>query len=121
MAGGHLTSAPECAFMGIMEVGMDATALLQGGVYVLRANGRVVYVGKARCMLNMIHAHRKGARRGVPAWSPIPPIVFDGVEVHPEHPDRVDALLARLTDELQPSWVPFQFPVPAVPQITRRL
>lgn len=107
--------------MGIPMAGFDITAALKGGVYVLRQRGVVVYVGKARIMLMKIHAHREGARKGVAPWSPVPGIVFDSVEVFPEHPDRVDALYARLTEELAPTYRPFVMPLPEGPKLARRV
>lgn len=104
-----------------VNLGLDISAALKGGVYVLRHRGRVIYVGKAKVMLMKIMAHREGARKGVAPWSPVPGIVFDSVEIFPEHPDRVNALHSRLTDELAPSWNSVvHFPLRAQPDISIR-
>lgn len=105
-----------------MNIGVDISTALKGGVYVLRNRGKVIYVGKAKVMLMKIMAHREGARKGVAPWSPVPGIVFDSVEVFPEHPDRVNALHAKLLAELNPEYstvVYFPTPAAGVPILRR--
>ncbi len=81
---------------------IDISAALASGVYLLEHRGRVVYVGKAKGMIDMITGHRRLARKPGQPWNPVPGIVFDRALVQPCHPDRVDALLAALIAEYQP-------------------
>ena len=76
--------------------GVDVSAILKPGVYLLRANGVVVYIAKSKCPLAHIAAHRSLARKHTPSWLPLKGIVFDSVEVIPSHPDRIVQLEADL-------------------------
>lgn len=104
-----------------MAVPVDISAILGGGAYVLRHRGTVVYVGKSTVLLTKLAGHRNGARRKVATWSPVPGIVFDSVEIYPEHPDRVDALVEELTLRYSPRAIQPAFLPPAPPTITRRV
>ena len=86
----------------MVEGSFDISAVLRQGVYMLLRGEKVVYVGKSKCMLLRVAAHRSLARRRVPDWLPIRGIVFDNVHVIPCHPDRIDALERGLIDFYQP-------------------
>jgi hypothetical protein len=88
-----------------MEGFADISAVLAGGVYVLRARGRVVFVGAAnKSMLSRIATHRNLARKPQKAWLPIQGIVFDEILIRPEHPDRVQDLVNKLIEEYKPHY-----------------
>ena len=85
---------------------VDISAALRGGIYALVANGKVVYIGKAKAMLVRICTHRSNARRKVPAWMPASAkgIVFDEVHIQPCHPDEVDDLEHALINRYKPRY-----------------
>lgn len=70
----------------------DISHSLRCGVYALVSKGRVIYIGKSRCMLVRIYSHRnaKSKKGSLPSWFPIKGITFDEVHVHPCHPDSID-------------------------------
>lgn len=126
---------------------VDATPVLMGGVYILIHRGEVVYVGKAKRMLNRLAAHlsvRSAQRKEkVPYWLPIQGIYYDRVLIRPEHPDRIDALERSMIDIYKPRYntrlkypgpitapfsiqiagmaIPFNHSPSGLPEITRRL
>lgn len=103
----------------VMEpIALDVTALLRPGIYILRSGGRVVYVGKSKCPLVRIAAHRSLARRRAPTWMPFKGVVFDSVHVIPSHPDRIDALEMDVIAQLQPTQ---NIVVPYRPHTTSRI
>ena len=67
---------------------------LRSGVYALCAKGRVIYIGKSKCMLVRIYSHRnaKSKKGALPSWFPIKGITFDEVHVRLCHPDQIDQL-----------------------------
>lgn len=67
---------------------------LRCGVYALAMKGKVIYVGKSKCMLVRIYSHRnaKSKRGSLPSWFPIKGIAFDEVHVRVCHPDSLDKL-----------------------------
>ena len=67
---------------------------LRCGVYALLMKGKVIYIGKSKCMLVRIYSHRnaKSKRGSLPSWFPIKGIAFDEVHVRPCHPDSLDKL-----------------------------
>lgn len=81
-----------------LDKAVDISAALRLGVYVLRREGRVVFVGKSRCPLLHIAAHRQFSRGYGKSWFPIKGITFDAVEVILAHPDRIDALVRGLIE-----------------------
>jgi hypothetical protein len=91
----------------------DVSGVLAAGVYVLALAGRVVYVGRAKRMGDLVSAHKRLSRRAKP-WCPVPGIEFDQVLIRPCHPDAVDALVAELIAQhrpranLDPRIVPFR-------------
>lgn len=80
----------------------DISEVLGAGIYVLLAQGRVVFVGKSsRVMLTKIANHRAGDR---PKWFPLANIQFDSVKVKFVHPDLVEAVYQGLIAEYQPRY-----------------
>ena len=67
---------------------------LRCGVYALVMKGKVIYIGKSKCMLVRIYSHRnaKSKKGALPSWFPIKGIAFDEVHVRPCHPDSLDKL-----------------------------
>lgn len=126
---------------------VDATPVLAGGVYILIHRGEVVYVGKAKRMLNRLAAHlsvRSAQRKDrVPSWLPIKGIYYDKVLISPCHPDRIDALERSMIDLYRPRYndqhkrpgptaapfsirvnritLPFNHQPSGLPEITRRI
>ncbi len=83
-------------FFGVSDV-------LRGGVYVLVWKGEVVYIGKSKCMVARIYAHRSLHRRhpgsDVPKWLKVKGIKFDEIHVKPcllSDVDRVEQEMIRL-------------------------
>jgi len=78
----------------------SATEMLGPGVYVLRFRGRVVHVGWAASVLEMVANHRRLWEDKVPSWFPIKGYRFDSVEWRkcPAHQSK--AALAELKEEL---------------------
>ena len=67
---------------------------LKCGIYALCSKGKVIYIGKSKCMLVRIYSHRnaKSKKNALPSWFPIKGISFDEVHVQQCHPDRLDAV-----------------------------
>lgn len=86
----------------------DVSEILRSGCYILLARGEVVYVGKAKAMLQRVYAHRNlwsAKRRGkpIPSWlTPVKDIYFDEVHVVPVPLDRVDEVERQLIDIYKP-------------------
>jgi hypothetical protein len=106
----------------------DASEMLKPGVYVLSLRGKVVHVGRAKCMLTAIADHRtipRGADK-LPSWFPIKHVAFDSIAIHPMPFESTLALAQALTEfhlpTSQNSTPPGPFP-PATspPIITRRI
>src|ERR1700729_671855 len=105
---------------------IDVSDMVNPGVYLLSRNGRVVFIGRAKCMLTAVYNHRS-AEVGLPKWFPVRRIVFDKVEVIPVPYDQTLPLATALAKHhkclhnLTPQLAPSPFPTPATtPQITRR-
>lgn len=65
------------------EIGFDVSKVLGPGVYILRARGRVTFVGRARRqVMTQILAHQEVTKG---TWFPglVRPVKFDSVEVIP--------------------------------------
>jgi hypothetical protein len=84
----------------------DVSEVLAHGIYALVANGKVVYIGKAKQALARIYAHRSNARKRSPAWLSdlAKGIVFDEVHVMPVHPDQIDDLEHALINFYKPRY-----------------
>ncbi len=78
----------------------DVSDLLKPGIYLLSWRGEVVYIGRARCLLTLVAAHR-AILSGRP--DPIlPRVQFDGIKVIACASDRADELFPALIDLYQP-------------------
>lgn len=92
-----------------MEGFADHTLILGSGVYALTERSRVVYIGKAKCVLSRVARHRELQNRAakgqkIPAW--LPPSAkgmrFDGVHVFPCRVDQMGELEAKLIETYRP-------------------
>lgn len=95
--------------MGLAIEGFtNVSVTLSGGVYLLVRKGEVIYVGKAKRMLNRLTAHLSvwaaKKKERIPSWMPIRGIYYDEVLVKPTHPDLIDAEEARLIDLYRPRY-----------------
>ena len=84
----------------------NVSVVLAGGIYALVAQGKVVYIGKAKQMLARVYSHRSNARKRHPAWLSdlAKGIVFDEVHVMPCHPDQIDDLEHALIHFYKPRY-----------------
>lgn len=89
----------------------DQSALLLPGVYALGQRGVVVYVGKAKCLLSRIAAHRSmwgRQQRGtsVPSWWPASArgIPFDEVHTFPCRVDQLAEVEAAMIELYKPRY-----------------
>lgn len=86
----------------------NASAILQGGVYMLVRKGEIVYIGKAKRMLNRLSAHLSvwaaKKKERIPSFLPLKGIYYDEVLICPVHPDRIDAEERRLIDIYRPRY-----------------
>ena len=114
---------------------VNISDLLKPGVYSLLWRGKIVFIGKAKCLLVALAAHRavcSGPR--LPEWFPTKRVQFDGMQVIPCASDRAALLLPALIAMHQPTHnihskptLPqptFQIPERdrgAAPRITRRI
>lgn len=73
--------------------------LLGPGVYTLLRSGRPVFIGRARCLLTVLAAHRNHVGEPVPSWHPCPGVVFDDFTFSPGMITRAE--LDRLRTELE--------------------
>jgi len=90
---------------------LDVSEVLASGVYALLSRGTVVYIGKSKCMLARVYAHRNryaNRRRGkdVPWWleASIPAIAFDQIMVLPCSLDRLDRLEKEMIERYRPKY-----------------
>ena len=82
---------------------INVSDLLRPGVYLLRHGERVVYIGKAKCILAALTNHVIRNRTRLPTWVPIPVIHFDGIEIIPCDQHRAIALQASLIEIHSPT------------------
>lgn len=84
---------------------MDVTAILRPGVYILRNQRRVVFVGAGKLPLARVYAHA-AFRRGdtAPSWFPIHQIAFDAEGLRPCRVEELGATLASVQAEV--GWSP---------------
>lgn len=84
-------------------VELDVSGVLKPGVYMLCLHGRAQYVGKAKCLLVAIAAHRSAMYSPrLPEWFPIHRIPFDSVFITPCASDRQRAVMDDLISYHQP-------------------
>jgi hypothetical protein len=106
--------------------------LLKPGVYALMWRGKFTYIGKSKCLLVALAAHRavlSGPR--LPEWFPTKRVQFDDIKIIPCAADRAARLLPALIDMHKPQHnlhvrpalpLPtFQAPDRPAPTITRRI
>lgn len=101
----------------------DVSAMLRAGVYILRHQGQVVYVGQSKTMLVRVYTHRNLARKRPQPWMSIRGVVFDEVLVKVVHPDQLDAVERALIERYRPRYNVVHnpaAPLVGIPNITRR-
>lgn len=94
----------------------DATELLRGGVFVLLAKGKVVYVGRSSGPMLAKIANLRSSDR--PKW--LPKIHFDQVLIRFVHPDQVAGVVFDLIATHQPKHNAAEI-LPQVLTIERRI
>lgn len=62
---------------------VDISDILRPGVFLLHNHGRIVYIGKAKCLLAGIAVYRAINRAKLPSWVTLHRIQFDRVEIIP--------------------------------------
>ena len=116
-----------------MENPVSIGDLLKPGVYLLLRYGKVVFIGKAKCLLASLAAHRaalSGPR--LPEWFPTKRVQFDDMQFIACASDRAALLLPALIELHRPvhnihnkptAPLPIQYPIldKAAPTITRRI
>lgn len=101
--------------------------MLKPGIYILTFGGRVVHIGRSKCMLTTIANHRtiNGGADKLPDWFPIKHVVFDDFTIHPMPYKEAGALVEALIDFHTPRHMAFQKPMfphtSEPPVITRRI
>lgn len=113
-----------------MDQAVEIGAILKPGVYILRREDEIVFIGASKCMLHSIHAHRNAAiGPRLPEWFPIKGIRFDDIAIFPMSYDRAIPYAQALIDLHKPVHNihsgpepinPFIPPNP-LPPITRRV
>lgn len=106
---------------------IDLSDVLGAGVYLLSRGDRVVFIGRAKCLLTAIYTHRSEPVK-LPKWFPLRRVVFDKVEVIPVPYEQTLPLAEALakhhkcSHNLNAQMTPAPFPtqVKPPPQITRR-
>jgi excinuclease UvrABC nuclease subunit len=118
----------------VLENPVSIGDILKPGVYQLLHYGKIVFIGKSKCLLVTLAAHR-AANTGprLPEWFPIKRIQFDDVQIIACATDRAALLLPALIALYKPRHnihnkpvTPLPtFPVPEVDRpaarITRRI
>lgn len=99
---------------------VNADEMLRAGVYALTWRGKVVYIGKSKCMLNRIYQHktlwgRKSLKNKVPSWMPVAGVRFDGIWVRPCMLEQMDALEQELIKKYKPQYNVTHKPVERTP------
>ncbi len=83
---------------------VNISDLLKPGVYSLLWRGKIVFIGKTKCLLVALAAHRavvSGPR--LPEWFPTKRVQFDGMQMIPCASDRAALLLPALIAMHQPT------------------
>lgn len=86
---------------------IPAGEMLKAGVYALLYRGRVVYIGKAKCMLVRVYSHRSLAgRKVIPRNLPTSAkgIKFDDCHIRPCSLDVVDELEREMIELYKPQF-----------------
>lgn len=90
-----------------LEGFVDASAMLQGGIYALVHRGVVVYVGKSKVMLGRVYTHRvQWGKKAIrpQGLKPQKGILFDAVWVRPCPNHEIDALESALINLYKPRY-----------------
>lgn len=83
--------------------------VLRSGIYALVQKGQIIYIGKAKCILNRAYTHRSNwvrTRKGqaIPEWLQTQKgILFDELHVMPCPEHLLDAEERRLIDIYRPT------------------
>lgn len=106
------TEANQVLAMSFDKHSIDTTDILKPGIYILSLNHRVVYVGRAKCMLAAVADHRSavGAPR-LPEWFPVKAVRFDSIAIIPMPYERTFPLAQALIEFHQPSHNIYSRPV----------
>lgn len=86
---------------------IDASPMLQGGVYILLHRQEIIYIGKAKSFLARIYTHRSTwsrLRKGdkLANWLPTKGIMFDQFLLRPCRPEIADTLERELIAKHNP-------------------
>lgn len=91
--------------LDLLPGAINISGILRPGVYILHHHSRVVYIGKARCLLAAICNHRLALTSATLArLFPHRRIPFDGIEIIPCAADRAIPLAAALITLHQPRY-----------------
>ena len=83
----------------------DCTEMLAAGVYLLCHKGKVVYVGKSKCMLVRTYSHRNSRNnRSLPKAIQAKGIPYDEVHVMACHPDKIDSVEFEMINLYKPRY-----------------
>jgi len=115
-----------------MEQVISLSGICGPGVYLLQRGDRVVFVGRAKCLLISIAAHRTARGQKLPEWFPIRGVVFDNVSIIPTNYERALLLAEALVKHhkcltnLRAQYTPAPFPTitpppSTIPHIPRRI
>ncbi len=86
---------------------LPAGEMLKAGVYALMYKGRVVYIGKAKCMLVRVYSHRSLAgRKVIPRNLPTSAkgVKFDDCHIRPCSLDVIDELEREMIELYRPQY-----------------
>lgn len=84
---------------------IDVSDMLKPGVYILSLGSRVVYVGRAKCILAAIADHRTavGSRTPLPHWFPVQAVRFDSIDIIPMPYEQAFSLVQAMIEFHQPT------------------
>lgn len=93
-------ATPEWDYARVPKGGVDGTALLGPGVYVLWRAGKVVHIAWAKGMLQRVAQHKELVNQRVPSWFPIRPINYSQCAFWPCAEDRAGQVLEQVRREV---------------------
>lgn len=97
--------------------------MVKPGIYILTYQGRVVHVGRSKCMLTTIADHRSvyTGKDKLPSWFPIRHVTFDDFIIHPMPYNEAEDLVGELLHFYKPRHHHYRPPeLVTQPTITRR-
>jgi len=95
----------------------DISECLGGGVFMLLAQGKVVFVGKSsRAMLGKLANYNS---QDMPKW--FPRMIFDQVLIRKVHPDTIDQVYRQLLETYKPKYNEYKPITQVYQQIERRI